>query len=348
MYSDIGAGIRPQRVGFLLIDGFALMSYASAVEPLRAANLLGGEDRYGIRSISIGREHARSSSGAFVPCVPFRSVPVGLDLIFIVAGGDPLKFEPPRELTSWLREQDRQGATIGGISGGPAILAGCGLMKGRRMTVHWEHAPALRESNREILLEQALYLMDRNRITCAGGTAPLDLMHALIAERHGPGFARLVSDWFMHTEFRHWRQPQRAGLVERHGTNNHAVLNAIRAMEDHVADPLSLPQLASLAEVGERHLSRLFTAEFGIPAMGFYRRLRLRVAAGMLTGTTLSITDIALATGFADSPHFSRVFRSEYGAPPGTFRRTGSRREGHGRPPAFPTGRGNGNSMSGA
>ena len=325
MLSDMGANIQPQRTGFLLIDGFALMSYAGAVEPLRAANLLGGEDRYGIRGISIEHEFAQSSSGALIPCVPFRSVLAGLDLLFVVAGGDPLKFDPPRELISWLWEKDRQGATIGGISGGPAILARCGLMKGRRMTVHWEHAPALRESDPDILLEQALYLMDRNRITCAGGTAPLDLMHALIAERHGPDFARLVSDWFMHTEFRHWRQPQRAGLVERHGTTNHAVLNAIRAMEDHVADPLSLPQLASLAEVGERQLSRLFTAEFGIPAMGFYRRLRLRVASGMLTGTSLSITDIALATGFADSSHFSRAFGSAYGKPPGAFRRTGLR-----------------------
>ena len=213
--------------------------------------------------------------------------------------------------------------------------------------MHWEHAPALRESNPEILLEQALYLMDRNRITCAGGTAPLDLMHALIAERHGPGFARLVSDWFMHTEFRHWQQPQRAGLVERHGTNNHAVLNAIRAMEDHVADPLSLPQLATLAEVGERQLNRLFSAEFGIPAMAFCRRLRLRIAAGMLTGSTLSLNEVALASGFADSSHFSRVFRSEYGAPPGAFRRSGSHPEGHGRPPAFMTGSRKGNGMSG-
>ena len=325
MYSDMDRSIGPQRVGFLLIDGFALMSYACAVEPLRAANLLGGEDRYGIQGISIDGEFARSSSGAVVPCLPFRSAPAGLDLLLVVAGGDPLKFDPPRELVSWLREQDRKGVLIGGISGGPAILAGCGLMKGRRMTVHWEHAPALQESDPEILLEQALYLMDRNRITCAGGTAPLDLMHALIAERHGPGFARLVSDWFMHTEFRHWRQPQRAGLVERHGTTNRSVLNAIRAMEDHVADPLSLPQLATLAEVGERQLSRLFIAEFGIPAMGFYRRLRLKVAVGMLSGTSLSITDIALATGFADSSHFSRAFSSTYGKPPGAFRRSGER-----------------------
>ncbi|MCE2522409.1 MAG: GlxA family transcriptional regulator [Rhodobacteraceae bacterium] len=330
-FPDINPVERSQRVGFLLIDGFALLSFASAVEPLRAANLLGGGELYCIRTITVAGEEARSSSGAVIPGVSFHSVPAGLDLLLVVAGGDPLKFDAPRELISWLRMQDQNGTTIGGVSGGPVILASCGLMKGRRMTVHWEHSPALRELEPEVLLEQALYIIDRNRITCAGGTAPLDLMHSLITERHGPDFARLVSDWFMHTEVRHWRQPQRAGLVERHGTTNRAVLNAIRAMEDHVADPLSLSQLASLSEVGERQLSRQFAAEFGVSVMRFYRTLRLRVAAGMLTGSSLPLTDIALASGFADSSHFSRVFSSSYGVSPRAFRR-GAAATGHQEP----------------
>ena len=38
------------------------------------------------------------------------------------------------------------------------------------------------------------YVIDRDRVTCAGGTAPMDLMHALITQHHGAPFARLVSD----------------------------------------------------------------------------------------------------------------------------------------------------------
>ncbi len=311
----------PQRVGFLLIDGFALLSYACAVEPLRAANLLGESALYRILSFAVEGSEARSSSGAIIPCQPAGHMQPGLDVLMVVAGGDPLKFRPPAGLVAWLRQLDRAGVTIGGVSGGPAILAMAGLMQGRRMTVHWEHAPALLEAVPEILLEPALYIRDRNRITCAGGTAPLDLMHVLIAEAHGHRFARLVSDWFMHTEIRHWRQPQRASLVERHRTNNRSVLIAIEAMEGHVAEPLTLGQLAGLAEISKRQLNRLFVAECGMTAMEFYRKLRVDVADGMLTGSTLGLTEIALATGFADASHFSRAFGSARGMPPAAYRR---------------------------
>ena len=319
--SDIQPEKMPKRIGFLLIDGFALMSYACAVEPLRAANLLGETELFSLRMISVEEGGARSSSGAVIPCEPFPAAGDDLDLLLVVAGGDPFSFDPPARLENWFGLLDRRGVTLGGVSGGPVILVRAGLMKGRRMTVHWEHAPALREFEPYILLEQALYLVDRNRITCAGGTAPLDLMHVLIAGWHGQGFAQLVSDWFMHTELRHWRQPQRAGLVERYGTTNRSVLNAIQAMESHVADPLSLPQIAHLAEIGERQLNRLFSAEIGHSAMGFYRDLRIRIAGDMLAGSSLPLTDIALATGFADASHFSRAFKSAIGVSPATFRR---------------------------
>ena len=58
------------------------------------------------------------------------------------------------------------------------------------MTVHWEHAPSMQERWPELLLERSLYILDRKRITCAGGTAPMDLMHYLISEHHGQDFAR--------------------------------------------------------------------------------------------------------------------------------------------------------------
>ena len=78
-------------------------------------------------------------------------------------------------------------------------------------------------------------------MTCAGGTAPLDLMHALISPattaRPSPGWSR---DWFMHTEIRPSIGPQRSGLVARVGSTNAAILDAVDAMEGHVAEPISL------------------------------------------------------------------------------------------------------------
>jgi transcriptional regulator GlxA family with amidase domain len=311
---------RPLRVGFLLIDGFALMSFAAASEPLRAANLLARRPLYDVRHLAAAGDHAVSSGAAAVPATARMGQDIDFDLVIVVAGGDPAVFRDAR-VFNWLRQLARRGVRLGGVSGGPVILALAGLMAGRRMTVHWEHAPVLAEISTTLIVERTLYVMDRDRITCAGGIAPLDMMHALIAEHQGPAFARQVSDWFMHTEVRPSGGPQRAGLVERFGTTDAAVIQAIEVMENHVADPLELSQVAALSGVGPRQLNRLFRERLGRSTMAFYRDLRLDKARSLLEQSTLSITEIALATGFANSAHFSRAFRDGFGAAPSAQRR---------------------------
>jgi transcriptional regulator GlxA family with amidase domain len=55
--------------------------------------------------------------------------------------------------------------------------------------------------------------------------------------------------------------------------------------------------------------------------MAFYRNLRLEKAQNLLTQSPLSITEIALATGFCSSAHFAKTFRNRYGKPPSDFRK---------------------------
>ena len=141
-------------------------------------------------------------------------------------------------------------------------------------------------------------------------------MHALLTRQHGAGFARRVSDWFMHTEVRPSGGPQRAGLVERFGVSDPAVIQAIEMMENHVADPLNLDQLARLCGLGARQLNRLFREKLGDSTMAFYRGLRLEKARNLLEQSVLSVTEIALATGFASSAHFSTAFKERFGHSP--------------------------------
>lgn len=305
----------PQRVGVYAAPGFALMSYAATVEPLRAANLLAGRRLYDLVSFGADPGAVPSSGPAAVtPDACVGDLPA-LDYLFVVAGGNPAGFDDRRVL-GWLRRMARAGVTLAGVSGGPVILARAGLMAGRRMTVHWEHAGALAEISPDLLLERSLYVIDRDRATCAGGTAPLDLMHALIAQHHGAAFARLVSDWFLHTEVRPAGGPQRAGLAERVGCTNRAVLDAVTAMEANIAAPLPLPALAQIAGVSPRQLNRLFTAHLGQGTMQYYLRLRLETARRMLRNASLSVTEVAMACGFASTAHFSTRFSRAFGHPP--------------------------------
>lgn len=306
---------RPRIIGILPIAGFALMSYASSVEPFRAANLLSGRALY--RTVVFGLDATAIPSSGAASIAPDAVITdtIRPDYLFVIAGGDPTQFTN-RLAFNWLAHMARAGTVIGGVSGGPVILARAGLMDGRRMTVHWEHAAALAEASPQLLIERTLYVIDRDRVTCAGGIAPLDLMHALIAQHHGGTFARQVSDWFLHTEIRPAIGPQRSGLVARVGVSSPAILDAVEAMERHVADPLSLNQLATRSRISPRQLNRLFKDKLGRPAMRYYRDLRLEKARNLLRNSSLSLTEIALATGFSSSAHFSAAFKGKFGHPP--------------------------------
>lgn len=309
----------PCRVGILPISDFAVMSFAATAEPLRAANLLAGRTLYEVVTIGAGPGPVASSGAAEVAVQAQVGEDIALDLLLVVAGGDVGTVAEPGVLR-WLARMARRGTRMGGVSGGPVILARAGLMAGRRMTVHWEYAPALAELSPDLAIERTLYVIDRDRMTCAGGTAPLDMMHALIAQDHGGAFARRVSDWFMHTEVRPPIGPQRAGLVERIGSHSPPLLDTVAAMESHLADPLTLAQLARIGGVSPRHLGRLFQAHLGHSVMGYYRRLRLERARSLLRNSALPLTQIALATGFANSAHFSRVYSEAFGQPPSHYR----------------------------
>lgn len=305
-----GSDAPPYRVGVVALPGFAMMSYACTVEPLRAANLLSRRRLYEISHFSADQV-TQCSGDAQVP----RSHEIGeqpdLDLLLVVAGGDPFTFDDP-EVLSWLGDMSERVPRIGGVSGGSVILTKAGLMSGRRMTVHWEHAAELAETYPDVLIERRLFVIDRDRVTCGGGTAPLDMMHALIAGQHGGVFAGLVSDWFLHTDIRAAAAPQRALPSTRLGPVSDHVVEAVAAMENHVADPLTVSQLSLIVGISPRHLNRLFQETFGKSVMTFYRHLRLDIGRRLVTTSRMQIADIANATGFSTAAHFSNQYREVF------------------------------------
>jgi transcriptional regulator GlxA family with amidase domain len=301
-----------QSVGFLLLPDFALMSYAAAVEPLRAANQLTGKPLYRWCNAAAGDKPAIASSGAAVlPDLAFGSEATGLDLMLVCAGGNPRAFND-RKTFAWLRRLARGGMTIGGISGGPVIIAKAGLLSGRRCTVHWEHAPGFEEEFPDVTLTRSLFEIDGNRITCSGGIAAFDMMIALIMRDHGYELAAAVSDWFLHTHVREGVGPQRMDLRFRLGVANEKLLAALKVMESNLEKPLAREDLARLAGLSVRQLERIFRAQLSRGIHEHYLSLRLNRARQLLRETSLSVLDVAMTMGFASASQFSRSFRAAF------------------------------------
>ena len=309
----------PERVGFLLVPGFALMSYASAVEPLRAANQLAGRKLYDWRHVSTGAAEIAASNGVAIAADHRVGDDAAFDTVFVCAGGNPAEFAH-RPTLKWLRGQARRGVRLGGVSGGPFILARAGLLAGHRCTIHWEHIPAFVEQFPELEIERSLFVIDRDRLTSAGGIAALDLMHALIEHDHGPALAAAVSEWFLHTEVRSGSGPQRMTLRERFGTGNARLLKALERMEARLEEPASRAELAAVAGVSVRQLERLFATHLRSSVGQHYRRIRLDRARLLLRQTAMPILEVAVACGFLSPSHFSRAYRRRFGQAPRTAR----------------------------
>lgn len=308
------------RYGFLLLPDYALMSTASAVEPLRAANLLGGSRLYEMRFLSLAGGWMRSSVDGGFETASILEAGEDFDILFVVAGGDPLAREHPPAVLAFLRRLARRGVALGGISGGAAILAAAGVMTARRYTVHWQHLDAMRETYPGAWIERRLFVIDRDRFTCAGGMAPLDMMHALIAAQHGKALARLVSDWFIHTGIRAAEAPQQLDPARKYDLHHPALIAMVELMESHLADPLNLEDLGHLCGITPRQMERLSRAQLGESVMAFYRRMRLEKAEELLTQSALPLAQIAQSTGFASRSHFSRAFRAQFGTTPAARR----------------------------
>jgi len=309
------------RVGIVPVPGFAIMSYASVADPLRAANLLSGKRLYDIVNFAHESPAASSGSAVISDCMPVGSNEP-LDLLLVIAGGDPFGVAD-KPLFDWLKRRARAGLRVGGVSGGPVLLARAGLMEGRRMTVHWEHAAELAGRFPDLIIEKRLYIMDRDRVTCGGGTAPLDFIHALLSDHHGTDFARLVSDWFLHTENRAAASPQQSGTLPRETARSPHIQPVVAAMQDHIGDPLSLAQLALIAGISERQLNRIFRDILGISAMVYYRQMRLDIARSLVQATAMSVSAIAEATGFASAAHLSTTYLNCFGNRPSSERNRG-------------------------
>lgn len=315
-----GALSLPSNVGFLLIDRFGLMTYASIVEPFRAANVLSGRTLYNWRTISVGPAvvHAASGDGILVDTT-IKEEPK-FEILFVCAGGNAVDFRD-QQTFAWLRRQASRGGRIVGVSGGPFLLARAGLLAGRRCTVHWEHLPAFREEFTQLRVEDKLYVVDGRRMTCAGGSAGMDLALQMIASDHNQAISTAVSDWYIKHQLRDPTSAQRMSARQRYGVESPALARAFLLMENNIAEPLSCAEIARRSGMSVRHLERLFVAETEATMFEQYKRIRLRHAAALLRETDLSATEIAVASGFTTAAHFSRSFSHRYGVTPRQARR---------------------------
>jgi AraC family transcriptional regulator, carnitine catabolism transcriptional activator len=310
------SGTAPHRFGLLLVPGFSALGLALVTEPLFIANWIGGRAVFAWTTLSVDGLAVASSAGSQVPVQAALSGDMPFDTVMVIASFNARPAAEDRRILQWLRSVARRGVALGAVETGSEVLAAAGLLDGREVPVHWYNSTGAQERYPALQVRRALYSADPQRPVSAGATATLDLMLTLIARQGGQALADEVALHLLVDGRRDGGRAQRTDLAPGPATGTDPVQRVLAIMETTLEDPVPVTSLARAAGMSQRQLLRLFHARFGKSLARTYADLRMERAHQLVQQTALSLTEVAMASGFGSLEAFSRAYRRSFGSAP--------------------------------
>lgn len=310
----------PQSFGFLTLPNFSMIAFTSAVEVLRMTNYLSRAIQYRWSVISLDGTPVPASNGVtLTPTCTLEEA--GVPDVLIVCGGTQIREAVDTRVRTLLAYLAARDVPLGAICTGAYALMSAGLLDDYRCTVHWEDMSVLHTEFPRVKFTDELFVIDRDRLTCTGGTAPLDLMLHLVGQRFGQPLAAQVSAQFILERIRSSSDHQPIPVDARIGFSRAELIEVVRLMEANIEEPLSLDELARLVRLSQRHLQRMFKVYLDVSPTHYYLSLRLRRARELLRTTDSSIARVTAICGFQSPCHFSKAYRAQFGYAPSRERR---------------------------
>jgi transcriptional regulator GlxA family with amidase domain len=310
----------PQRtVLVVLFDGVQSLDVTGPLE------VFAGAERhtpgtYRIRTASLDGAPVRTSSGlTLVPDGSLTGAPAPHTLL--VPGGEGTRAPDP-ELTAWLRAHGPRARRLVSVCTGAILLAGAGLLDGRRVTTHWSHCAALARDHPAVTVDpDPVYVRDGHVFTSAGVTAGIDLALALTEEDLGRDTALTVARHLVVFLRRPGNQAQFSAQLAAQTARRDPLREVQRWITEHPADDLSVEALAARARLSPRHFARAFREETGTTPGRYVDRVRLEHARRLLEDTADGVEEISRASGYGTPEAMRRAFVKALGTPPAEYRR---------------------------
>ncbi|WP_428431980.1 GlxA family transcriptional regulator [Photobacterium chitinilyticum] len=280
--------------------------------------------------VGVEKDHVVSSSG--VPVVVSRTVDevelAGYDYLVVFGGRSARSSQQLNDIYGGiLREAAAKGVALVSIDNACFLFAAAGLLHNHNVAVHWRHVQEFHTAYPRIAVRtEQLYCIDGKRISCAGGSAAVDLAVELVARHCGrtkalKGLADMLVD-----EAR-GQLHQLKSLDEDIRANNTAgrhVGRAISLMRQLLAEPKTLDELASMLAISRRQLDRLFKENLGLTAREYWAEMRLKHVHWRVINSNHSLQCLADEVGIQDVSYLCKLFRKRFGVSPNTLRKSNS------------------------
>jgi transcriptional regulator GlxA family with amidase domain len=308
-----------RRVAVVLFPGFQIIDAAGPIGAFEIASRF-AEGAYVLDVRAATPGEVVSSSGARMTAGPLGDGET-LDTV-IVAGGDGSRAAMSDEaLLAFVRQGAAHARRIASVCSGAYILAGAGLLDGRRATTHWHRGPDFAKRFPKVRLDaDRIWIRDGDIWTSAGITAGIDLALAMIADDLGEAIALRTAQQLVVYHRRPGGQSQFPALLEM-GSASARFGPLLDWARENLAGDLAVERLAEQAAMSPRNFARAFAAATGVTPAKAIERLRLEAARNRIEASDTGLDRIATQTGFGDPERMRRAFIRAFGQPPQALRR---------------------------
>ncbi len=309
-------------VAIAIFPGVQALDVAGPVDVFAEANLfIDGRDRYEVKLLAADSAPLRASNGITLAADETFDRHSAFDLA-LMAGGPALpESVPDARLTAWLANVASQCPRYGSICTGAFALGHAGLLDGRNVTTHWQHAQQLATQFPKARVDfDRIYLRDERLVTSAGVTAGIDLALALVTEDHGPQTALKVAKRLVVFSQRQGGQSQFSPYLTAPADETSPVAKVQAHVMANIRHSFTVKQLADVAGMSARNFARIFVQDTGVTPHEFVERARMDAARKLLESSGAALKTVAYDCGFGTADRMRIVFTKRIGATPKQYR----------------------------
>lgn len=224
-------------------------------------------------------------------------------------------------MMQWLQQQAAAGRVIGGLSNGAFLLAKAGLLDGFAATEHWENFVSFFHLYPNTLSRYQRFAIDRNRMTCSGGSSTLDLFIEMVRNDLGHELAQQVSRQMLLQDYSMPSPTETLLVLDGNYHFSARVQRALSLLDTEVSQRVNVSGLAERVGISRRELLRLFRREIGKTPGEVLNQRQLERSKSLVLHSHLSLVQISSAVGFSSPSHMTTCYRKLYNITPAQHRR---------------------------
>jgi len=309
----------PCRVGFVLMEHFSMMAFTAAVDALVTANLVRTSPLFSYQTYGLESALVTSDLGIEIathsPLTTLAQEITKTPDILIICGGFRCDTAENPLLSQTLRQAAKQGLTLGGLWNGAIALAHSGILDTMSCALHPDNHPYMREKFPKVQVTEQAFTSDNKRLTCAGPVSALEMMLHMIEQVHGKLVVRAIREILSCDQLSELSN-QKLTPIGDDPRLPKTLRDLIELMAANIEEPISVDELTECVDISRRQAERLFQNHLETSPGRYYLELRITHARRLLLQSNESITNIALASGFVSTSHFSNCYKDYFGVSP--------------------------------